>query len=85
MLDGKINDDYRIDYIQKHIDAVEIALKDGVDVLSYCVWSFTDLLSWLNGYQKRYGLVYIDFEDNLKRIKKESFYWYQDLIHSKNI
>lgn len=85
LVDGKINDDYRIDYIQKHIDAVEIALKDGVDVLSYCVWSFTDLLSWLNGYQKRYGLVYIDFEDNLKRIKKESFYWYQALIHSKNI
>ena len=55
-----------------------------VEMLGYCTWSFTDLLSWLNGYQKRYGFVYVDREENdekeLKRYKKDSFYWYQKTI-----
>ena len=84
VVDGKIHDDYRIDFIEKHIHATKAAIDEGVEVLAYCVWSFTDLLSWLNGYQKRYGFVYIDFEDpNLPRIKKDSFYWYQKLIASQ--
>ena len=49
-------------------------------------WSFTDLLSWLNGYQKRYGFVYVDREEEeggtLNRYKKDSFYWYQGVIKS---
>ena len=53
-------------------------------MLAYCRWSFTDLLSWLNGYQKRYGFVYVDREEEegatLDRYKKDSFYWYQDVI-----
>ncbi|QKS72375.1 glycoside hydrolase family 1 protein [Paenalkalicoccus suaedae] len=81
---GEVHDDYRIDYISKHIDEIQKAITDGVDVLAYCTWSFTDLLSWLNGYQKRYGFVYIDRDETdekeLKRIKKKSFYWYKDLI-----
>ena len=59
-------------------------MDDGCEVLAYCTWSCTDLLSWLNGYQKRYGFVYIDRDENeikeLKRIKKKSFYWYKELI-----
>lgn len=78
---GKVHDDYRIDFINKHVDAIQKSLNGGVDVISYCVWSFTDLLSWLNGYQKRYGLVYVDFDDpDLPRYKKDSFYWYQEII-----
>jgi 6-phospho-beta-glucosidase len=46
-----INDDYRIDFIRTHINAIHEAISDGVDMLGYCVWSFTDLLSWLNGFQ----------------------------------
>ena len=53
-------------------------------MLAYCTWSFTDLLSWLNGYQKRYGFVYVDREEEegatLDRYKKDRFYWYQDVI-----
>jgi 6-phospho-beta-glucosidase len=49
-------------------------------------WSFTDVLSWLNGYQKRYGFVYIDRDETdektLRRIKKDSFYWYQEVIYT---
>ena len=86
IVDNKIHDDYRIDFIEKHVDAIKHALEDKVDVMGYCVWSFTDLLSWLNGYQKRYGLVYIDFEDEkLKRIRKDSFYWYKNLIKEKTL
>ena len=81
-----VNDDYRIEYLKSHIQACREAVTDGVELLGYCTWSFTDLLSWLNGYQKRYGFVYVDRDENdtktLKRIKKKSFYWYKDVIES---
>lgn len=84
--DGTIQDDYRIDYIRSHIKAIQEAITDGSDVFGYCIWSFTDLLSWLNGFQKRYGLVYVnqheEGEHDLRRIKKKSFYWYKDVISS---
>jgi len=82
--DGVVNDQYRIDYLETHVKAVKEAISDGVEMIGYCVWSFTDLLSWLNGYQKRYGFVYIDRDEldekELQRIKKNSFYWYQTVI-----
>ncbi|WP_040978145.1 glycoside hydrolase family 1 protein [Oceanobacillus jeddahense] len=84
--DGSINDDYRIEYLTSHVKAIQEALTDGVEVIGYCVWSFTDLLSWLNGYQKRYGFVYVnqqeEGEHDLRRIKKKSFYWYKDTIEN---
>ncbi|KXX25789.1 hypothetical protein AWI78_14375 [Listeria monocytogenes] len=55
-------------------------------MLGYCTWSFTDLLSWLNGYQKRYGFENVDREENdekeLKRYKKDRFYWYKKTIEA---
>ena len=84
--DGKVHDSYRIDYLREHVEAIEKAQISGCNVLGYCVWSFTDLLSWLNGYQKRYGLVYVDREEaeggSLARYKKDSFYWYRQVIQS---
>lgn len=81
-----INDDYRIAYLRAHIEACQEAISDGVELIGYCTWSFTDLLSWLNGYQKRYGFVYVnrDEEDekDLRRIKKKSYYWYSEVIKS---
>ena len=83
---GEIHDAYRIAYLREHIEAVKAACAEGCEIISYCVWSFTDLLSWLNGYQKRYGLVYVDREEaegaSLKRYKKDSFYWYKNVISS---
>jgi 6-phospho-beta-glucosidase len=82
--DDSINDEYRIAYLRAHIDQCQQAITDGVDLLGYCVWSFTDVLSWLNGYQKRYGLVYVNRDEldqrDLRRVRKRSFYWYRDLI-----
>lgn len=80
---GEIHDDYRIDYLRKHILACEEAVANGVDLIAYCTWSFTDLLSWLNGYKKRYGFVHIDFENGtLKRTRKKSFSWYKNVIET---
>lgn len=78
--DGEINDDYRIDYCQGFIDWMLKAKKEGCDVRGYLVWSTMDLYSWINGYDKRYGLVYVDFENNNIRIPKKSYYWYKELI-----
>ncbi|WP_225046596.1 glycoside hydrolase family 1 protein [Lacticaseibacillus kribbianus] len=82
--DGQVNDDYRIAYLEDHVRTMKEAVTDGVDLIGYCAWSFSDILSWLNGYRKRYGFVFVDRDDDgpkdLRRIPKKSFYWYHDLI-----
>ena len=80
---GEIDDHYRIEFLRRHILACRQAVENGVGLLAYCTWSFTDLLSWLNGYKKRYGFVHIDFESGtLQRRKKKSFDWYKSVIES---
>ncbi|PHM63153.1 glycoside hydrolase family 1 protein [Xenorhabdus ishibashii] len=85
--DGAIHDDYRINYIQQHINAIKRAMNYGVKVISYNPWSFIDLLSTSNGYKKRYGFVYVNRTDkdikDLSRYKKDSFYWYQNVIQTR--
>lgn len=84
--DNKIHDQYRIDYLALHIEAIKNAIADGSSVIGYCTWSFQDLFSWLNGYKKRYGFIYVDRTENdvkeLKRYKKDSFYWFQNIIET---
>lgn len=84
--DGKIHDDYRIDYLRNHIKAMKKAIDYGVEVLAYCPWSALDLLSTSNGVKKRYGFIYVDRSDDdpkeCARLKKDSFYWYQKVIKS---
>ncbi|MGN1383088.1 MAG: glycoside hydrolase family 1 protein [Eubacterium sp.] len=82
--DGKVHDDYRIDYIRQHLKACADAIGDGVDLMGYSPWSFEDLLSSHQGFRKRYGFVYINRDDmdlkDLRRIPKDSYYWYQNVI-----
>ncbi len=82
--DGKIHDQYRIDYLRAHIEACSLAIEDGVNLIGYSPWSVMDLLSSHQGFKKRYGLIYIDRDDfnekNILRIKKDSFHWYQKVI-----
>ena len=84
-----VNDEYRISYLRSHIEQCKHAINDGVDLIGYCVWSFTDVLSWLNGYQKRYGLVYVDRDEtdqkDLRRVRKKSYYWYQAVIETNGV
>lgn len=78
--DGMIHDDDRIELLGQFIEHMMRAKRDGARVEGYYLWSTMDLYSWINGYEKRYGLVHIDFENNLERTPKKSWYWYRDLI-----
>ncbi|HDR4423149.1 TPA: glycoside hydrolase family 1 protein [Bacillus cereus] len=84
--DGSVQDHYRIDYLKKHIEQMELAIADGVDVIGYCSWAAIDLISTHQGFRKRYGFIYINRDEDdlkdLKRIKKQSFYWYKEVISS---
>ena len=85
--DGKIHDNYRIDYLKQHIQAMNKAIEDGVNLIGYTSWGCIDLISVGTGQMsKRYGFIYVDLDDNghgtLKRIPKDSFYWYKKVIES---
>jgi 6-phospho-beta-glucosidase len=85
--DGSINDDYRIDYYQAHINAMAEAIKDGVDLIGYTTWGCIDLVSAGTGQMdKRYGFVYVNRNDkqegDFSRHPKKSFYWYKKAIAS---
>lgn len=84
--DGRVHDAYRIDYLRSHIEACALAIEDGVELMGYSPWSVMDLLSSHQGFKKRYGFIYVNREDHdlkdMKRIKKDSFYWYQNVIQS---
>ena len=85
--DGTINDDYRIDYLRKHIEQMKEAVDEGVDLMGYTPWGCIDLVSASTGeYAKRYGMIYVrrydDGTGDFARLKKKSFYWYQQVIRS---
>ncbi|MEO6549780.1 MAG: GH1 family beta-glucosidase [Ferruginibacter sp.] len=79
--DGKVQDPERKSYLQQHLLHVLRAIKAGVNVKGYFVWSFTDNFEWAEGFKPRFGLVYIDFETQ-KRIIKDSGYWFGRFIQS---
>ena len=83
--DGKVHDPYRIEYLRKHIRAIEQARDDGVDIMGLTVWAPIDMVSFSTGeMSKRYGMVYVDKMDDgsgsYRRIRKDSFFWYQEVI-----
>lgn len=85
--DGQIHDDYRIDYLRRHIEQMKEAIKDGVDLMGYLMWGPIDLISFSTSeMSKRYGFIYVDQDDNgdgtLQRTSKDSFYWYKKVIES---
>ncbi|MDH2881789.1 MULTISPECIES: glycoside hydrolase family 1 protein [Bacillus cereus group] len=85
---GRIEDSYRIKYLNDHILQISKAInEDGVDVMGYTSWGCIDLISnSTNQIEKRYGLIYVDLNDfgegSYKRYKKDSFDWYKELIFS---
>lgn len=86
--DESIKDDYRIDYLQKHLMEMKKAIEeDGVSLIGYTMWGCIDLVSAGSGeMKKRYGFVYVDRDDfgngSYKRYKKDSFYWYKKVIET---
>ncbi len=89
MVDGKIHDDYRIEYLSAHFSEMKKAiLEDHVECFGYLMWGPIDLVSATTGeMKKRYGFIYVDKHDDgsgdLSRYKKDSFYWYQDVIKNQ--
>jgi beta-glucosidase len=73
------DDQFRIDYLASHIDAMEAAQAQGADVRGYFVWSLMDNFEWAEGTSKRFGLVHVDFETQV-RTPRASYAWYRDRI-----
>jgi len=80
-LDGKVHDPQRIDFMHRYLAELARAIKDGVPVTGYYAWSLLDNFEWADGYKQRFGLVYVDFE-NQKRVPKDSFDWFKKVIAS---
>lgn len=82
--DGRVHDERRVSYLHDHIDAVGEAMDKGVDVRGYFVWSLLDNFEWAYGYDRRFGIVRVDY-DTLERTRKDSSYWYAELVRTGKI
>ncbi|HEY3336506.1 MAG TPA: GH1 family beta-glucosidase [Candidatus Limnocylindrales bacterium] len=77
--DGRIHDADRVDYLRGHIGQVARAIDDGCDVRGYFAWSLLDNFEWAAGYVQRFGIVWVDFDERLRRTVKDSGLWLRDV------
>jgi beta-glucosidase len=84
VVDGRCADPRRIEYLDLHLRAVKDAIDEGVDVRGYYQWSLMDNFEWALGYDKRFGLVHVDFE-SLVRTPKDSAHWYREVIRRNGL
>ena len=82
--DGVVHDVDRIDYVRAHLSALHAAIEQGADVRGYYLWTFLDNFEWAWGYDKRFGIVHVDF-DTLARTPKDSARWYADVIANNGL
>ena len=82
MLDGKVHDPQRQDFLHRYLLQVKRAVDEGIPVLGYQYWSIMDNFEWAEGYDPRFGLVYVDYRNNCERTVKDSALWYRDVIAS---
>lgn len=88
--DGTIHDSYRIEHLRGMIEEMKIGIEEGALLFGYCPWSAMDLVSTREGISKRYGFIYVDRDEDdekaktaeMKRYRKDSFYWYKEVISS---
>ncbi|WP_448214157.1 GH1 family beta-glucosidase [Colwellia sp. MEBiC06753] len=80
--DGQVNDIDRVEYYQQHLLAVNDAIEQGVNIQGYFAWSLMDNFEWAEGYLKRFGIVYVDY-DSQKRTIKQSGLAYRDMITAR--
>lgn len=85
--DLTVRDQERIEYYRQHIRQMALAMEDGTEIIGYCPWSAIDLISTHQGIKKRYGFIYVNRTDtellDMKRYKKDSYYWYRELIQNR--
>ncbi|KAM7280630.1 hypothetical protein ACFE04_007764 [Oxalis oulophora] len=77
------HDNFRIDYIDKHLTWIRKSIKDGINVKGYFVWSFLDGFEWTKGHDIGVGINYVDYKDGYKRIPKLSALWFKNFLHRK--
>lgn len=83
--DGRIADDYRIDFVREHLQWVAKAIADGAKCVGYHYWAVIDNWSWNNAFKNRYGFVEVRLQDNYDRRLKKSADWLKELIQSWEI
>ncbi|TYS17699.1 beta-glucosidase [Rossellomorea vietnamensis] len=79
--DGRVKDTRRIQYLKQHLTSLQRSIESGVNIKGYLTWSLLDNFEWAEGYDKRFGLIHIDFH-TLKRTKKDSYYWYKQTVNN---
>lgn len=83
LIDGKVDDQERLDFYKGYLQACQEAIDGGVKLKGYFAWSFMDNFEWASGYDKRFGLHYVDFK-TLKRTPKKSAIWFKELIKNNS-
>ena len=83
IVEGKVHDSQRVDFISRHINAVGDAMLQGVDVRGYMLWSLLDNFEWASGYEKRFGIIHVDYATQ-KRTLKDSALWYREFLRCIN-
>lgn len=84
LIDGRVDDDDRVSYLDRHLRQLHRAIEDGVPVEGYFLWSLMDNFEWGYGYSKRFGLHYVDYETQ-QRIIKKSGSWYSQVIENNGL
>ena len=82
--EGRVCDTKRIDFLKRHISAMHRAIADGADIRGYLTWSSFDNFEWALGYERRFGLTYVDY-DTQERIIKDSGRWYAEVIRNNAV
>ncbi|KAK3130404.1 hypothetical protein QOZ80_6BG0493060 [Eleusine coracana subsp. coracana] len=75
-----LKDGHRISFHSKHLQFINHAIRDGVKVKGYFTWTFMDCFEWGDGYLDRFGLIFIDRLNGLKRYRKDSSYWIEKFL-----
>ena len=78
-MDGVVHDQGRLDYLDGYLGECHQAIQNGVNLSGYFVWSLLDNFEWASGYDKRFGIHYVDFE-TLERVPKASAKWFAKVI-----
>ena len=78
IVDGRVKDDVRVDFLRQHLEQVLIARRQGIPVDGYFAWSLMDNFEWSEGYTLRYGIVHVDFETQ-RRLPKDSAHFLRSL------
>lgn len=79
LIDGQVEDQERLDFYKGYLIACQEAIQEGIQLKGYFAWSFMDNFEWASGYEKRFGLHYVDFK-TLKRTPKKSALWFKEAI-----